>query len=437
MTTVRNNRGFALVLAMFLILILYTSMTVMMASFHTDIALSKQSFESTKARYAAQGAVNKLYTLLRHGQNPEDYPESRPLQVDIGEFKKVKAWVVPGEHPGVFHLYSNWQGATFSRVITQGAGGGARIYVHSDGRLKSAAVASSGWTDLPAPPTRAIDIYTGLEGHAPNLQLSTNEKHLRANANGQVAAYLSEAGSDYRAISLWDEGSKSWSLVPPAPGWQPSGNDIAPGGAADVRANLALGEKKLFAYDNISVTGSAPKSVVSTYDLATKTWTDTKGPSGGTRIENGFPGPNDTFIAEIPSTQAGGPTRLMQLRNNTWAELPPLPGGAVVGRVRASGHEGELFVSSMDGRLHVFKDGGWSPIQAPTLNAQGEPLGQLRSVDAEGALIFANHDTATLSRWTMSSEPTAMPRAGDALGGVAGGGQKDVQKDEVKTTASY
>ena len=115
----QSKRGFALVFSLFLVLVLYTGMTVMMANLQTDLRMSKEAFRTTQSRFASQGAVNKLYSLLQNGANPQDYTFETPLEVEIGEFEKVKAWVVEDDDSGVFHLVSQFNGVAYNRVITE------------------------------------------------------------------------------------------------------------------------------------------------------------------------------------------------------------------------------------------------------------------------------------------------------------------------------
>jgi hypothetical protein len=418
-----SHRGFAMVLALFLVLVLYTGITVMMANFRAESAMSQQAFELTQYRFAAQGAVNKLYTLLRNGSSPDDYPRERPLKVQIGDFGEVSAWVVEGETPGVFHLLSTWQGVGYSKVIAQQISGGARVYSNDGGTLVAAAPDDTTWSALPSPPPRALDSLTGLEVDCSDLKLSS--RYFRANDSGQVAGVYEGTGG--RAIYLWDEGTQAWSMVPPAPGWRAVGGDIEPGGPPDIRSYVALGEKTLFTYDNITEFG-APKSVVSYFDLETKTWQDLRGPFNGARVSEGYVGPDDTFVVEV---EYGGRTRALQLVDGAWNELPALPNGASLGKIRSDGPDGVLYASSTDGNLHKFESGQWSQVDVPP------SVGNLQSVDAEGALLFWSTDLKKLHRWDQTSDPKEMPQLASFQGAAGGGTKEETVSEGYQATASY
>ena len=423
----RRRRGFAMVLSLFLVMILYTGMTVMVANHRTETGMSHQAFETAQYRFATQGAVNKLHTLLQHGNAPEDFPQDRPLEVSIGRFENIKAWVIEDESSGIYHLRSEMRGVSYSKVIAQGSAGGAVVYSNDGGTLKFAGIDDAAWTDLPSPPPKGYD-ELGLQIDVDDLQAT---QYFRANHEGQMAAVFT--GQDAAALYLWDEGTQSWGDIPPAPGWRPAGDEVEQGGAPSVRMNAFLGEETLFCFTNVSRTGSSPVGIVSYYDLTNETWSDVRGPFGGQGLLDGFLGPDDTFIAEV---QVNGTTRAARLVGNTWNELPPLPQGASILKVRAAGPEGELYANSTAGELYKFSEGQWSSVSVP-LSSEGLPLGTLRSVDAEGGLLFHDTDQGQVSRWDQSSTPKALPEVEEFFGIAGGGNDEEVVDEGFTTTATY
>jgi hypothetical protein len=425
------RRGFALVLSLFLVMFLFTGMTIMMANLSSDTRMSQQAFETAQGRFAAQGAVNKLHTLLQNGSTPDEFGKDTPLEVDIGQFEKVKAWVVQDEATGVYHLRSEWQGAAYSKVVAQKKDGGALVYTNDGGVLKVAAPDDTSWTALPNPPAKAYTVADGVEVDCSDLAVSTS--YFRANKAGQLAACFTGDNANAEAIYLWDEGTQSWNSVPPAPGWQTVGNEVEPGGPPEVRNYVTLGEKTLFTYDNMSRPAGSPVSVVSYYDLATETWADVKGPFDGARLIDGYVGPNDSFVAEV---DYGGRIRAMKLSGGTWSEIPPLSNGATLEKVRANGPNGELYVTSTSGDLFKHEEGEWSAVTVPTAE-DGASLGILRSVDATGALIFHSPDQGQAHRWDTTSDPKKLPEIEEFLGISGGGTDAEVVVQGFETTATY
>lgn len=423
----RRRHGFAMVLSLFLVMILYTGMTVMVANLRTDADMSQQAFETAQYRFATQGAVNKLHTLLQHGHSPEDFPQERPLEVEIGRFENIKAWVIEDESSGIYHLRSEMRGVSYSKVIAQGSAGGALVYTNDGGTLKFAGIDDTAWTTLPPPPPKGYD-ELGMNIDVDDLRAS---QYFRANHDGQMAAVFT--GQDAAALYIWDEGTQSWGDVPPAPGWRPVGDDVERGGAPSVRMNAFLGEETLFCYTNVSRTSNTPVGVVSYYDLTNETWNDVKGPFGGQRLIDGFLGADDTFIAEV---DVNGTPRAARLVGDTWNELPALPQGATLLKVRAGGPEGELYANSTAGELYKLSEGEWSSVSVP-LSDDGLPLGTLRSVDAEGGLLFHDPDRGELSRWDQSSAPKALPEIEEFFGISGGGNDEEVVDQGFTTTATY
>ncbi len=415
-----------MVVSLFLVMFLFTGMTIMVANLRTDTRMSQQAFEITQYRFATQGAVNKLHTLLQNGSAPEDFPRERPLKVNIGTFEDVEAWVIEDESSGIYHLRSEWDGIAYSKVIAQTSAGGALIYANEGGALKFAGVDDVAWTALPPPPPKGYDAF-GLEVDSYDLQAS---QYFQANNSGKMAAFFS--GTNSNATYLWDEGTQSWNDVPPPRGWRYVDDEVVPTGPPSVRTNVFLGENTLFTYDNISSPPRAPVSIVFCYDLATGTWRDLKGPFDGVRLTGGLLGPDDSFIAEVEDNSG---TRLARLDGNTWTELPPLPGGATHQRVRASGPEGELYVTSDTGDLYQLSDGEWSFVDVPSTQ-DGESLGTLHSVDAEGGLLFRNRDTELVHRWDRSTDVKGLPEIEEFLG-VSGGGTDAPVAQGFTTTATY
>ena len=241
-------------------------------------------------------------------------------------------------------------------------------------------------------------------------------------------------GLDAVATYLWDEGTQSWEDIPPAPGWRQENGEVVRGGPSSVRMNAFLGEETLFSYINVSRNASSPVSVVSYYDLTTKNWKDLKGPFGGARLEDGFLGPDDTFIAEVND---GGTIRAARLVGGNWTELPLLPDGARLGNVRANGPEGELYANSTAGELYQFKDEEWSLVSVPLTN-DGAALGRLLSVDAEGGLLFQDaEDNGQVYRWDQSSDLKALPKVESFAGMSGGGNDEKVVEQGFTTTATY
>lgn len=425
-SSVRSQRGFAMVLSLFLIMVLFTGMTVMMANYRAELRMSQQAFETVQYRFAAQAAVNKLHTLLENGHSPSEFPPDRPLEVQVGDFAKVKAWVIEDANTGVYHLRSEREGVSFSKVIAQTKSGGSRVYVNDGGALKAAGVDDLVWTELPPPPAKA---YNTL-GQEVDSVLEIGSDYFSANKNSQLAALFH--GTDTEALYLWDEGTQGWSAVPPAPGWETVGNVVQPGGPPDLPNTVALGDKKVFGFENLSRPAGAPVSVISYYDLDSQSWGSTKGPFDGARLEDGFVGPDDSFVAEV---EHGGQRRAMQLVGGVWSELAPLPNGQTLEKVRANGPNGELYVTSTSGQLFELKDDVWNTIQVP-VSSDG-PVGQLQSVDAGGALLFRNPDSDKTFRWDPSADPKALPEIGEFRGMAGGGDEKEVTAQGFTTTATY
>lgn len=422
----KSSRGFAMVTSLFLILLLFTGMTIMVANARTEMRMSQQAFETTQYRFAAQGAVNKLHSLLLSGSAPEDFPRGSPLKVTIGSFEDVEAWVIEDESTGVYHLRSQLNGAAFSKVIVQSSDGGVILYSQDDKVLKFAGVNDLAWSALPKPPSRGYN-EDGLRVNSFSLQPTGQ---FQANHNGQMAAFFS--GTNASATYLWDEGTKSWSDVPPTPGWWFENGDVVPGGPPTVRPNVYLGGTTLFAHTNVSRPAASPISVVFSYDLATRVWKDRRGPFDGARLERGFVGPDDTFLAEVDDN---GRRRLASLSGDSWTELPPLPAGRTLRRSRAIGPEGELYVVTTTDQLYVFGDGEWTEVDVP-LDEDGESLGELRSVDAEGGLLFYNPETEKLHRWEEAADPKSLPGL-EKFEGISGGGSDGEIAQGFKTTATY
>jgi hypothetical protein len=431
MSLFNRRRGFALVLSLFLVMFLFTGMTIMVANLRSDTRMSQQAFETAQYRFAAQGAVNKLHTLLKNGRTPDEFTADSPLEVSIGEFEQVKAWVIEDEATGVYHLRSEWQGAAYSKVVTQKKDGGALIYTNDGGVLKVAGPDDTSWTALPDPPPKAYSVSGGVEVDCSDLEIST--RYFRANQDGQVAACFTGSNAEAEAIYLWDEGTQSWGSVPPAPGWRTVGNEVEPGGPPTVRNYVTLGEKTLFAYDNLSRPAGSPVSVVSYYNLETGTWADIKGPFGGARLIDGYMGPDDTFVAEV---EYGGSIRAMQLTNGAWSEIATLPNGATLEKVRANGPNGELYATSTAGELFKRDEGEWSSVTVPT-DSNGASLGKLESVDATGALIFHSDTLGQTQRWDQTSDPKELPEIAQFLGISGGGTDEEVVVQGFETTATY
>ncbi len=421
MTSPRQlERGFALAYALFLVLILYAGMTVMMANLRSDLRTSQRAFRATQFRFASQGAVNKLYVLLRNGADPQDYTEEIPLAIDIGGFEAVKAWVVEDDDAGVFHLVSQFRGTFYSRVVTKKDDGGSRIYVNNGGTLVAASPDDTSWTALPTPPKKVYDSDRQLVD-CPDLSCFYSP---RANSKGQLAAiYTDENHSLGRAVYLWDEGSQSWGDVTPPS----SVLDALHQNFWEVNHNpLALGNERLYYWDF----DYSDNSAFAYYDLATGQWSDAiPGPYNGATIENGFVGPNETFVAEV---RPNGTPQGVQFVNGQWSDLAPLPNNVPLGRLNADGPNGEIYATGADVQFYKLKDGVWTTVAAP------ESSQNLLSVDANEGLIFlAPGMELILSE--PSSEPARLPELENpALFGLAGGGSpKESGDSSFRTTATY
>jgi len=423
----QSKRGFALVFSLFLVLVLYTGMTVMMANLQTDLRMSKEAFRTTQSRFASQGAVNKLYSLLQNGANPLDYTSETPLEVDIGEFEKVKAWVVEDDDSGVFHLVSQLNGAGYNRVVTEKSEGEARTYLNVEGNLASAAPEDTAWVALPDPPKKVYN----PDGDLIDCVEMKCEFFPNANSNGQLAATFTGTNNtssgldDGRAIYLWDEGSQTWTDVTP-----PSMNHVPTIAVSQMIFDLhsvSLGDERLYYWDH----EFSLQSSLTYYDLQTRTWSDPiPGPLGGESILDGFAGPDNSFVAEV---NVDGVTRGMKFSEGEWTELPPLPGNLELSEINTKGPDGELFATAADGRLFKLEQNGWSSLDV-TFSPEN-----LMAVDASGALVYHDQDS-NLFRWDPEDdESQPLPEASGDIWGLTGGGTKENETgdDGFKTTATF
>jgi hypothetical protein len=416
----RSGRGFAMALSLFLVLILYTAMTIMMANLKSDWRLSEQAIETAQSRFATLGAVNKLFVLLQNGASPSDYTATSPLEVDIGHFSKVKAWVVEDNNTGVFHLVSQFNGTSFSKVITNQPELGARTYINNGGVLASAGADDTSWTDLPAPPPKAYNLQNE-QVDCTDLACGYNP---RANSKGQLVANFYSRSDSSKAMYLWDERSQSWSDISP-PRVRPPAMSAT---QLLLEINtLALGEKNVYTWQH---EGAENTSSLSFYDLETQTWSDVQpGPFDGATIVNGMVGPSDSFVAEVFHD---GQRRAMQLVDGTWSDLAPLPNNATLEKLNTQGHDGEIYATGTDGRVYKLEQDTWSTITMPAPNRI------LMSVDAEDNLILANsEDTSQLFRWDQSTDPTALPEFEEFWGAAGGGEGGQNTSDGYKATASF
>lgn len=431
-----------MVLTLFLVMFLYTGMTVMMANYRTDLRASTQAFETVQSRFASQGAVNKLFALLEDGTSPERYTVTNPLEVRIGDLEKVKAWVVKDESSGVYHLRSEYNGVSYSKVIVQKTGIGPRTYSNDDGVLYSAAASDADWAELPAPPAKAYstkDYGMGAElNDCTELQCYPNP---RANDNGQLLAlYHQPANPSLQekagiALYLWEEKSRSWSdISPPNLYRQATSRDNA------FLFPTALGREKVYGWtvedrpevNPLGVVSLSNKltSTVNVYDMKTKTWSDDiEGPFEDSSILDGVIGPDDSFVV---TTYHDGQKRLMQLSGGNWAELSP-PNGVTLDGLQANGPDGEIFASSTDGSLYKLEGGRWSGIEVPFAAKN------LLSVDASGAFIYSNDDETEFYRWEpdASSEAGKLPEVKESKGLTGGGTSEESAETGYQTTATY
>jgi hypothetical protein len=424
----RLKRGFALVLSLFLVLVLYTGMTIMMANLRSDLRMSGQAFQTTQSRFASQGAVNKLYALLQGGASPLDYTSDDPLEVDVGDFKKVKAWVVEDDDTGVYHLYSEFNGVPYNRVVTRKSDGEARTYINTEGTLFSAGVDDSAWVPLPEPPQK---VYNHL-GELIDCMEMKCEFYPNANSDGRLAALYSGTNNtgngvdDGRAIYLWDEGSQSWSDVTPP--------NLSHAPAVTIAQlplefnSVSLGEDRLYYYDH----DLAVKSSVVYYDLDTQTWSEpVPGPFDGEGILAGFMDQEGHFVAQV---RHDGTNHAMRLVEGVWSELPPLPGNVELGTLKPNGPEGELYATGSNGQLYKMEGDTWSVMDV-AFNPE-----KLFGVDASGALIAYDEESDTMYRWEDSdAEPKPLPESDGDLWGLTGGGTKEAQtgSDGYQTTATF
>lgn len=422
-----SRRGFALVLSLFLVLVLYTGMTIMVANLHTDMRASEQAFQNVQARFASQGAVNKLLVLLENGASLQRYSADSPLEIDIGRNEKVKAWVVEDENAGVYHIFSSFNGASYSKVITKKQELGARTYLNDGGVLYSAGADDTVWTPVPEPPMK---VYNSL-GELIDVADLTCYSSPRANGEGQVVSLFSHVGATNEesgcALYMWDEGSRTWSDVTP-----PNLHSQAP------RTQLwslnveifpaTLGKEALYGWSHDGSNGLDLVSSFSRYDLKTKTWSEEiEGPSGGAVIRDGFVGPDDSFIAEVSEA---GERRMMKWVEGVWSEIPALPNTDLV-KVNANGPDGELFVTGADDVLYQLDQGNWTAVDAP-LAAEN-----LLSVDASGALLFAGEQPTEVFRWEDSSDPAKLPEVVDNRGIAGGGDDGEAADSGYQTTATF
>ena len=423
----QSKRGFALVFSLFLVLVLYTGMTVMMANLQTDLRMSKEAFRTTQSRFASQGAVNKLYSLLQNGASPQDYTSETPLEVDIGEFEDVKAWVVEDDDSGVFHLVSQLNGVGYNRVVTEKSEGEARTYLNIEGSLASAAAEDTAWLELPEPPKKVYN----PNGDLIDCVEMTCEFFPNANSNGQLAATFTGTNNtssgldDGRAIYLWDEGSQSWTdVTPPSMNHVPA---VTVGQLVYETHSVSLGEERLYHWDHDFFLQSS----LTYYDLNTQAWSDPiPGPLGGESIFDGFAGPNNSFVAQV---RVDGVTRGMTYSDGEWSELPPLPGNLELNKLNTKGPDSELFATGSDGRLFKLEQGSWSAVDVPF------SPDNFMAVEASGALIYHDEDS-NLFRWDPDGEePQPLPEVSGDVWGLTGGGTKENETgaDGFKTTATF
>lgn len=393
----------ALVIAVFIAMISLFFLTVLTAAARHGAGWSNDSERETKRYYTARGEVAELHARVLSGEDLSMYTEDDPLVLD-GLYEQMTAWTFYDGN--IIHLHSLVDGVHSTRVIVLAGGGDAITFSNDLDQLKYNRPGDSTWTDLPTP------LQQGHDSDGNLIPFTTAGMSVNYSANHQGELVASFAYTPTGSAQLYDSETETWSLLPPRPTVTYSGDTLVTGSTFNVPRGLFLTEDSIYTFENI---GSGPptgtvygKSILQIFDRTTETWSSVKGPDNGYQNFTSKPGAIDSngdLYATVFEDGDNGQQLIVKYTGGTWEEIPLPPGTSQAVEVEALGHGDELFVKRGD-TLYKRDSDGWAAVDIPT-NDEGDSVGHLDSVDADGSLLF--QDGESIYRVKEDEEPEELP----------------------------